>query len=133
MWYIPFPTREKVRSREKSRRYGKRNSSPNPTRTDWEREERMRLMITSGLTRLERVDVDIEPGIRYWKGVVECQVTKYYPRPEIDKVEYANPRDSPLLESGRYAGMEAAPPRCRLPLQPGLHGSGYLGRDTELY
>ena len=37
------------------------------------------------------VKVDIQPGIRYWKGVVECQVTKYYPRPEIDKVEYASP------------------------------------------
>lgn len=37
------------------------------------------------------VDVDIQLGIRYWKGVVECQVTKYYPRPEHDKVEYAGP------------------------------------------
>ena len=37
------------------------------------------------------VKVDIQPGIRYWKGVVECRVTKYYPRPEIDKVEYASP------------------------------------------
>lgn len=37
------------------------------------------------------VKVDIQPGIRYWKGVVECKVTKYYPRPEIDKVEYASP------------------------------------------
>ena len=37
------------------------------------------------------VKVDIQPGIRYWKGVVECKVTKYYPRPEIDNVEYAIP------------------------------------------
>lgn len=37
------------------------------------------------------VKVDIQPGIRYWKGIVECKVTKYYPRPEHDKVEYASP------------------------------------------
>ena len=29
------------------------------------------------------VKVDIQPGIRYWKGIVECKVTKYYPRPML--------------------------------------------------
>ena len=28
-----------------------------------------------------RVSVDIQPGIRYWKGVMECKVTKYYAKP----------------------------------------------------
>lgn len=28
-----------------------------------------------------RVSVDIQPGIRYWKGIMECKVTKYYAKP----------------------------------------------------
>lgn len=28
-----------------------------------------------------RVSVDIQPGIRYWKGIVECKVTKFYAKP----------------------------------------------------
>lgn len=37
------------------------------------------------------VKVDIQPGIRYWKGVVECKVTKYYPNPTYDGNGYATP------------------------------------------
>lgn len=37
------------------------------------------------------VDVDIQPGIRYWKGVIKCQVTKYYPNPTCDGNGYATP------------------------------------------
>lgn len=28
-----------------------------------------------------RVSVSIQPGIRYWKGIMECKVTKYYAKP----------------------------------------------------
>lgn len=37
------------------------------------------------------VDVDIQPGIRYWKGIMTCQVTKYYPNPTYDGNGYATP------------------------------------------
>lgn len=37
------------------------------------------------------VKVDIQPGIRYWKGIMTCQVTKYYPNPTYDGNGYATP------------------------------------------
>lgn len=39
-----------------------------------------------------RVNVDIQPGIRYWKGIMECKVTKYYAKPtDSNGNEYAVP------------------------------------------
>lgn len=39
-----------------------------------------------------RVSVDIQPGIRYWKGIMECKVTKYYAKPtDSYGNEYAGP------------------------------------------
>ena len=39
-----------------------------------------------------RVSVDIQPGIRYWKGIMECKVTKYYAKPTASYGnEYAGP------------------------------------------
>lgn len=39
-----------------------------------------------------RVSVDIQPGIRYWKGVLECKVTKFYGKPtDSNGNEYAGP------------------------------------------
>jgi hypothetical protein len=36
--------------------------------------------------------VDIQPGIRYWKGIMECKVTKYYAKPtDSYGNEYAGP------------------------------------------
>ena len=32
-----------------------------------------------------------QPGIRYWKGIMTCQVTKYYPNPTYDGNGYATP------------------------------------------
>ena len=39
-----------------------------------------------------RVSVNIQPGIRYWKGVLECKVTKFYGKPtDSNGNEYAGP------------------------------------------
>ena len=39
-----------------------------------------------------RVSVDIQPGIRYWKGIMECKVTKYYKSPtDSNGIGYATP------------------------------------------
>lgn len=39
-----------------------------------------------------RVSVSIQPGIRYWKGIMECKVTKYYAKPTgANGNEYAGP------------------------------------------
>lgn len=41
-----------------------------------------------------RVSVDIQPGVRYWKGVMECKVTKYYDSPTDN---YGNGYATPVL------------------------------------
>lgn len=39
-----------------------------------------------------RVSVSIQPGIRYWKGIMECKVSKYYAKPTgANGNEYAGP------------------------------------------
>ena len=39
-----------------------------------------------------RVSVDIKPGIRYWKGVIDCKITKYYSSPiDSNGTGYATP------------------------------------------
>lgn len=39
-----------------------------------------------------RVSVDIQPGIRYWKGIMECKITKYYKSPtDSNGTGYATP------------------------------------------
>lgn len=39
-----------------------------------------------------RVSVSIQPGIRYWKGIMECKVSKYYAKPKnANGNEYAGP------------------------------------------
>lgn len=39
-----------------------------------------------------RVSVSIQPGIRYWKGIMECKVSKYYAKPtNANGNEYAGP------------------------------------------
>lgn len=38
-----------------------------------------------------RVDINIQPGVRFWKGIIECKVTQYYPMPHVDGTQYAGP------------------------------------------
>lgn len=37
------------------------------------------------------VSVDIPTGTRFWKGIMGCKVTQYYPMPHVGGVEYAGP------------------------------------------
>ena len=47
---------------------------------------------TEWFDEIGTVKVDIQPGIRYWKGVVECKVTKFYSSPiGTNGVPYAGP------------------------------------------
>ena len=47
---------------------------------------------TEWFDEIGTVKVDIQPGIRYWKGVVECRVTKFYSSPiGTNGVPYAGP------------------------------------------
>lgn len=60
----------------------------------WEREFKLKSNSYSPSTRKQnttddvewadeigRVSVSIQPGIRYWKGIMECKVSKYYAKP----------------------------------------------------
>lgn len=37
------------------------------------------------------VSVDVPTGTRFWKGIMGCKVTQYYPMPHVGGVEYAGP------------------------------------------
>ena len=44
-----------------------------------------------------RVDINIQPDVRFWKGIIECKVTQYYPNASCEWNRICRANNSSLL------------------------------------